>query len=159
MFRFVVVALCLAVPVWGNSAGAPPAVCKNGLTPEHHVDPQSSQVPYSFSGGNSVKAGDKITLTLGGGEFLGFALQAQDAKEQPVGTFKVVETNKSQLLKCSAAGDTLTHVQLNRKPITSVEFQWIAPADYKGSVKFVATVAKDGGTYWIRKVIKEVNVQ
>lgn len=110
MFRFVVVALCLAVPVLGNSAGAPAAVCKNGLTPEHHVDPQSSQVPYSFSGGNSVKAGDKITLTLGGDEFLGFALQAQDAKEQPVGTFKVIETNKSQLLKCSAAGVSLNEI-------------------------------------------------
>ncbi|XP_037826757.1 defense protein l(2)34Fc-like [Lucilia sericata] len=159
MFRFMVIALCLAVPVLGNSAGAPAAICKNGLTPEHHVEPQSSQVPYSFSGGNSVKAGDKITLTLGGGEFLGFALQAQDAKEHPVGTFKVIETNKSQLLTCSAAGDTLTHVQLNSKPITSVEFQWIAPADYSGAVKFVGTVAKNGGTYWIRKVIKEVTVQ
>lgn len=105
MLRFMVIALCLTVPaVWGNSAGAPAAVCKNGLTPEHHVEPQSIQVPYSFSGSSAVKAGDKITLTLGGDKFLGFALQAQDANEKPVGTFKVIETNKSQLLTCSNAG-------------------------------------------------------
>lgn len=105
MLRFMVIALCLAVPaVWANSAGAPQAVCKNGLTPEHHVEPQSSAVPYSFSGSNGVKAGDKITLTLGGGDFLGFALQAHDKSGKPVGTFKVIETNKSQLLTCSKAG-------------------------------------------------------
>lgn len=104
MFRFLIVVLCLAVPVLSNSAGAPQAVCKNGLTPEHHVEPQSSKVPYSFSGGNGVKAGDKITLKLVGGEFLGFALQAHDKQGHPVGTFKVVEANKSQLLTCSANG-------------------------------------------------------
>lgn len=40
-----------------------------------------------------------------------------------------------------------------------MEFQWLAPNNYKGKVTFYATVAKDGHTFWVRKVVKEVDVQ
>lgn len=54
--------------------------------------------------------------------------------------------------------DTLTHKKISHdSPIKSVAFDW-DPTGYKGKVKFVATVAQDGGTYWIRKVLKEVEV-
>uniref|UniRef100_A0A1B0BIX8 Reelin domain-containing protein n=1 Tax=Glossina palpalis gambiensis TaxID=67801 RepID=A0A1B0BIX8_9MUSC len=160
MFRFVLLTICLAVPALGYSTGGPQQICTNGLTPEHHVDPQTSPVPYSFSGGNTVKSGDKITITLEGGDFLGFAIQAHDSKGEPIGTFKIVESNKSQTLSCSNPDDTLTHKKIPKdNPITKVEFQWIAPAGYKGKVKFVGTVAKDGATFWVRKVLKEVDVE
>ncbi|XP_054744846.1 defense protein l(2)34Fc [Anastrepha obliqua] len=158
MFRLVLLIACLAVPVYSYSAGAPNAICSNGLTPEHGVDGQSSPVPYSFSGDSKANNG-KVSLTLGGSDgFLGFAVQARDANDKPVGKFKVAEATKSQTLTCINPDDTLTHKKIpHDNPIKSVAFSW-EPAGYKGKVKFVATVAKDGGTYWIRKVLKEVEV-
>lgn len=103
MFRFLVIACCLAAPAFGYSTGAPKEICTNGLTPEHHVEPQSSAVPYFFSADSAVKAGDKLTVKLGGDEFLGFAIQVQDSNKKPIGSFKVVESNKSQTLTCSKA--------------------------------------------------------
>uniref|UniRef100_A0A1B0GE74 Reelin domain-containing protein n=1 Tax=Glossina morsitans morsitans TaxID=37546 RepID=A0A1B0GE74_GLOMM len=111
----------------------PPKIRTNGLTSEHHVDPQTSPVPYTFSGGNTVKSGDKITVTVEGGDFLGFAGQAHDSKGEPI--------------------------EDKDNPVTKVEFQGIAAAGYKGKVKFVGTVAKDGATFWVRKVLKEVDVE
>uniref|UniRef100_A0A1A9VZM2 Reelin domain-containing protein n=1 Tax=Glossina brevipalpis TaxID=37001 RepID=A0A1A9VZM2_9MUSC len=160
MFRFLLLTFCLTVPAFGYSTGGPQQICTNGLTPEHHVDPQTSPAPYSFSGSNVVKSNDKITITLEGSDFLGFAVQAHDPKGEPIGTFKIVESNKSQTLSCSNPDDTLTHKKIPKdNPITKVEFQWIAPADYKGKVKFVGTVAKDGAVFWVRKVLKEVDVE
>ncbi|XP_067621353.1 defense protein l(2)34Fc [Eurosta solidaginis] len=158
MFRLLLLTACFAVPAYSNSAGAPKTVCTNGLTPEHGLAGQNSAAPYSFSGDSQAKDG-KVSLTLGGSEgFLGFAVQAQDANNKPVGKFKVVEGTKSQTLTCSNPDDTLTHKKIPRdSPIKSIAFSW-EPAGYAGKVKFVATVAKDGGTYWIRKVLKEVTV-
>ncbi|XP_061387413.1 defense protein l(2)34Fc [Musca vetustissima] len=160
MFRFLVIACCLAAPAFGYSSGAPKEACTNGLTPEHHVKEQSSPSPYSVSTESVVKAGEKLTVTLGGGEFLGFAIQVQDSNKKPIGTFKVVESNKSQLLTCSKAGDTLTHVKIDKKNIpNTLQFQWVAPADYKGKAKLVGTVVKNGVTFWVSKLLKEIEVQ
>ncbi|XP_011182078.2 defense protein l(2)34Fc isoform X2 [Zeugodacus cucurbitae] len=158
MFRLLLLTACLAAPAYSYSAGAPTNICSNGLTPEHGVDGQSTPVPYSFSGDSKAQNG-KVSLTLGGSNgFLGFAVQARDANHKPVGKFKVVEVTKSQTLTCSNADDTLTHKKIpHDSPIKSVAFDW-DPAGYTGKVKFVATVAQDGGTYWIRKVLKEVEV-
>ncbi|XP_065361665.1 defense protein l(2)34Fc-like [Calliphora vicina] len=159
MLRFILLVCCLTAPVLGYSKGAPRSACRNGLMPRHRAEAQTTAAPYSFSGENSVKSGHTISLSLSGDKFLGFMIQAQNAKEEPVGRFKVIEANKSQLLRCAAEGDSLTHVQLHKKPITSVEFEWLAPADYKGPVIFVATVVKDYSTFWVRKVTKAVTVQ
>ncbi|XP_059222110.1 defense protein l(2)34Fc [Stomoxys calcitrans] len=160
MLRFLVIACCLAAPAFGYSTGAPREICSNGLTPEHHVPEQTSPVPYFFSGDDLVKGGEKITIKMGGDDFLGFAVQVHDANKKPIGTFKVVEPNKSQTLACSNADDTITHVKISKSSIpNSVQFQWVAPANYKGKARFVGTVAKDGATYWISKVIKEIEVE
>lgn len=109
MFRLILLAFCVAAPVFAYPTGAPKAVCTNGLTPGHHVQPQASEAPYSFSGKDSVRSGDKIAITLSGDDFLGYVLQARNAEEEPVGTFKIVEPTKSQLLTCSAEGVSWLH--------------------------------------------------
>lgn len=101
MFRFLVIACCLAVPALGYSTGAPKEICTNGLTPEHHVPEQSEPVPYFFSSDKEVKAGDKITIKLGGDGFLGFAIQVHDTNKKPIGSFKVLDPKTSQTLTCS----------------------------------------------------------
>ena len=104
MLHLILFACLLAAPALAHPGGAPRASCKNGLVPGHHARPQNTTAPYSFSGTDSVKSGEKIKLTLSGDDFLGFILQAQDDRHEPVGTFKVLEEDKSQLLKCSAEG-------------------------------------------------------
>ncbi|XP_037825449.1 defense protein l(2)34Fc-like, partial [Lucilia sericata] len=112
-----------------------------------------------FYGKNSIKSGEKITLSLSGDTFLGFIIQARNARKKPIGRFKVVESKKSRALECYANEDTLINVKLHRKPINGVQFEWLSPIDYKGTVKFVATVFKDRHTFWVRKVTKKVTVE
>ncbi|XP_037959729.1 defense protein l(2)34Fc [Teleopsis dalmanni] len=157
MFRFILIAVCLAVPVLSYSTGAPNKICTNGLTPEHHLEGQTSSPPYSFSAAQSVRAGDKLSITLSGDDFLGFAIQAQDSDNKPVGTFNPVDNHSSQTLTCSAPGDTLTHKKL-AEPIKSLKIEWTAPQT-KGKVRLVGTVAKNGATFWVRKVLLDVNVE
>lgn len=40
-----------------------------------------------------------------------------------------------------------------------MKFEWIAPTDYKGKIKFYATVAKNAAIFWVGKVTKEVQVE
>lgn len=104
MLPFILIACLLAAPVIGHSIGAPKDSCSNGMVPGHHAQPQTIPAPYSISGDDTIKSGEKIKLSLSGDDFLGFMLQAQDDRKEPVGIFKVLEETKSQLLNCSAEG-------------------------------------------------------
>lgn len=44
-------------------------------------------------------------------------------------------------------------------PNYSVEFEWLAPVDYKGNVKFIATVVKSYAAFYERRVTKNVIVE
>ncbi|XP_055905345.1 defense protein l(2)34Fc isoform X2 [Eupeodes corollae] len=155
MFYYIVLIAAFVAPVWSNSAGAPAKVCTNGLVPEHGVGSQSGSAPYSLSGGSSVKAGDQIELTLSGDEFLGWAIQAHSADNKPIGAFK--PDSNSQTISCSGPDNTLTHKKL-KAPIKSLKIHWQAPEGHKGPVTFQATVVKNGGTFWVGKVKKDVAV-
>lgn len=100
MLRLYLIAACLAVSVNAYSEGAPKAACRD-LTPQHGAELQTKKPPYSISGPSHVQAGQKLTLTLGGDEFLGFIIQARDGQNRVVGQFNVVDTQHSQTLDCS----------------------------------------------------------
>lgn len=51
-----------------------------------------------------MKSGEKIKITLSGEDFLGYVLQTQNDKQEPVGTFKILDPSRSQLLECAAEG-------------------------------------------------------
>lgn len=100
MFRLLLIAACLAVSVNAYSEGAPKAACRD-LTPQHGAELQTKKPPYSFSGPSHVRGDQKLTLTLGGDEFLGFMIQARDGQNRVVGQFNVLDTQHSQTLDCS----------------------------------------------------------
>lgn len=53
--------------------------------------------------------------------------------------------------------DTILHAETQGEGLgKSVDFSWI-PAGYQGTVRFVATMAKEGGQ-WVRRTLKEINV-
>ncbi|XP_030569822.1 defense protein l(2)34Fc [Drosophila novamexicana] len=159
MFRLLLLAACLAVSVNAYSEGAPKAACRD-LTPQHGAELQTRKPPYSFSGPSHVRGDQKLTLTLGGDEFLGFMIQARDGQNRVVGQFKVVDTARSQTLDCSGPQDTLTHLKATKgSPLSGVTFDWIPPAGYKGNVKFMATVVQTGFVYWVGRVTKDIDVE
>ncbi|EDW27397.1 GL21051 [Drosophila persimilis] len=159
MFRFLVIAACLAISVHAYSDGAPKAACRD-LTPQHGAKLQTEKPPYRIDGPPHVQGGQKLELTLGGDEFLGFMIQARDGQNRVVGQFKVVDSAHSQTLDCSGKADTLTHLKATKgSPLTSVKFEWIPPAGYKGNVKFMATVVQTSFVYWVGRVTKDVDVE
>ncbi|KAH8273975.1 hypothetical protein KR044_006819 [Drosophila immigrans] len=179
MFRLVLIAVCLAASANAYSDGAPKVACGD-LTPQHGAQLQTDKPPYSISGLSHVRSGEKLTLTLGGDEFLGFLIQARDGQNRVVGQFKVVDAQHSQTLDCSGPQvslkwelgfnfflininlfqDSLTHLKaVKGSPLSGVTFEWIAPAGYKGNVKFMATVVKTGFVYWVGRVTKDINVE
>ncbi|EDW51742.1 GM14866 [Drosophila sechellia] len=159
MFRLLVLAACLAISVHGYSDGAPKAACRD-LTPQHGAKLQVTKPPYSISGPSHVRSDQKLTLTLGGDEFLGFMIQARDGQNRVVGQFQVVDSVHSQTLDCSGKDDTITHLSAQKgKPLTGITFEWIPPAGYKGNVKFMATVVQTGFVYWVGRVTKDIDVE
>jgi len=107
-----------------------------------------------------VRSDQKLTLTLGGDEFLGFMIQARDGQNRVVGQFLVVDSVHSQTLDCSGKDDTITHLSAQKgKPLTGITFDWIPPAGYKGNVKFMATVVQTGFVYWVGRVTKDIDVE
>lgn len=91
-------ALFLIVSIAGRSnaysTGAPEETC-NDMTPQHHVDPQSSQAPYTLTvSRNTIRSGDDVKLTIEGkspqDKIKGFLIQVrQNNSNKPLGTFKV----------------------------------------------------------------------
>ena len=84
------------------SSGAPDSVCET-MKPGHFgTSSQDSAVPFELSpGGQTVKAGDMLTLTLkktGVDDFKGFMVQALDtATNQSIGSF-ILETSEYVLI-------------------------------------------------------------
>lgn len=99
----VVLTVCVGVAL-GYSTGAPADACHD-LIPQHPATAQSTPLPYTFILSKAaVRAGETIKVTVRGNgpsdKIAGFMLQARDGT-LPIGTFKVIEPTKSQLLKCN----------------------------------------------------------
>ncbi|XP_041970353.1 putative defense protein Hdd11-like [Aricia agestis] len=149
---FMVVAL--AVYAEAYSEGAPTSACKD-MIPRHPVEPKKTPAPYIVTTNTKVvKAGTPLEVTISGktpkDTIKGLMLQAR-VGDQPVGTFKLAPNEQLvQLLKCSNAGDTVTHkkhdASLDRQTIT---LTWVPPADLNDEVKFRATIALNGAVFWV----------
>ncbi|ALC39942.1 l-2-34Fc [Drosophila busckii] len=160
MFRLLLIAAaCLTVGVNAYSDGAPKAACRD-LTPQHGAELQTKKPPYTLTGPHHVAAGEKLTLKLSGDDFLGFIIQARDGQNRAVGTFTVLDPAHSQTLDCSNPHDTLTHLKATKgSPLSEISFEWTAPANYKGNVKFMSTVVQTGFVYWVGRVTKDIDVE
>ncbi|XP_017784480.1 PREDICTED: putative defense protein Hdd11 isoform X1 [Nicrophorus vespilloides] len=90
---FVTLSMMVAMAT-AYSGGAPEDVCVD-MTPKHSVDPQKSAFPYKITTDHeTVKAGDKVKITISGPKpFKGFLLQVRDGKEA-VGKFNVDDSDK-----------------------------------------------------------------
>lgn len=54
--------------------------------------------------------------------------------------------------------NAVTHQKMFGNGVNSVKFIWVAPPKTTEDVKFYATVALNGGIYWVKKVVETVSV-
>ena len=99
--KIVFLGLALAVLTEAYQVGAPAGVC-DSMTPQHGVDPQTSEFPYSL---NATKKGSQISITLktkiAGDSFKGFIIEVRNsANNKPIGTFSAPADTKT--IDCSA---------------------------------------------------------
>ncbi|XP_050675501.1 putative defense protein Hdd11 [Leptidea sinapis] len=154
MFKYLCVALALALGAEAYSSGAPESACKD-MIPRHPVDAQKSPAPYVVTTSSKVvKAGEQIQVTVTGKSpsdtVRGLMMQAR-AGDKPVGTFTIDSTNKLvRLMKCDNNGDTVTHKKHDATDDKqSVTLTWTAPKNFNEIVKFRATIALNGAVFWV----------
>ncbi|XP_070562707.1 ferric-chelate reductase 1-like isoform X2 [Ptychodera flava] len=121
------------------------------------VPAQTSASPYSLTvSDTSYSAGDEISVTLSGSNFLGFMVQARRAdwsldQNEPIGSFTDIPSiDNVQTKQCSNSDDTLSHMGVTQSttPHTSLTVTWTAPSPSAGHVRFRATVAAAKVTFW-----------
>ncbi|KAG4066395.1 hypothetical protein HA402_007031 [Bradysia odoriphaga] len=160
-----VILLCLTAVVATNaySAGAPEGACFD-MIPQHHVDPQSTNAPYTVSlSKNLIRTGDKVEITIQGVKrsdtIKGFMIQAR-VGESPVGRW-LVDKNDSygQTLDCGkGSGNAVTHKKINGDGVEKLTFTWQAPEKLTEKVQFRATIALNGGVFWVGVVSDYLSV-
>ncbi|XP_017784481.1 PREDICTED: putative defense protein Hdd11 isoform X2 [Nicrophorus vespilloides] len=154
---FVTLSMMVAMAT-AYSGGAPEDVCVD-MTPKHSVDPQKSAFPYKITTDHeTVKAGDKVKITISGPKpFKGFLLQVRDGKEA-VGKFNVDDSDKYvKTINCfSKKQNAATHKNSAEKE--SLTLEWVAPEAAK-SYTVHATVAENGGVFWANHATAKITVQ
>ncbi|XP_011212377.2 defense protein l(2)34Fc [Bactrocera dorsalis] len=157
MFRGLLIAFCLTIPtILYASTVLPPDFCHYGGVEQHQAPPPQT-LPKAEDNSNANEEKFQLRLSGGNGGFSGFAIQAQDPSGAPVGRFQIIDEHNSKTMACKNLDDTILHAETKEEgPLKSVDFSWI-PAGYQGTVRFVATLAKEGGQ-WVRRTLKEINV-
>ncbi|KAI4503757.1 hypothetical protein M0802_001160 [Mischocyttarus mexicanus] len=132
----------------GFSSGAPPKTCID-LTPRHSGGRiQTSYPPYQVL---PAAGQGRVRLILGSPQGLayeGFFILAKDIDSgELIGEFSnLPETAK--FVECTpGVNNAVTHTSKEKKH--NLEFDWIAPPQYEGTIIFNSTFAQDYATYWV----------
>lgn len=120
-----------------------------------HLVASNEAPPYTIVTPTEYYRRDRhYTVTLGGGEFNGFILQArQFLSYKPLSEVSGSFTDPPpgvKILECHTAFDTTpanTAVSTDTSPKTSVTLTWKSPPENMGNIEFVATFVKNY-TYW-----------
>ncbi|KAL1124125.1 hypothetical protein AAG570_001895 [Ranatra chinensis] len=131
------VVCCLFVGVaLGYKSGAPVSTCGT-MKPEHGVNETNENFEYRLDFKPSrIKSGGNVEITIGGGNFRGFLIQAR-VGDTPVGKFIVKDQFKNvmHLLDCAdGSKNAVTHSDPSDK--SSVSVTWSAPPQLKETVTF-----------------------
>ncbi|XP_073427484.1 putative ferric-chelate reductase 1 [Dendrobates tinctorius] len=156
--------MALVVPVfviWLLACSFPPAtsypdgqvtVACSSMEPRHKHSPQPGVIHNITVDKTVFSPGDQIKVTLSGDRFSGFLIQARNANNldgDAVGSFSLIDSQVSQLLKCgSLPGSAVS--QTNKRRKEQVEFYWIAPSAGPQHIQFLATVVEKYAIYWVK---------
>ena len=89
--------------------------------------------------------------------FKGFLVQARKSDDDSiVGTFETVDDD-AQYVSCNNLPQT-TVTHRNPSDKTSVRVRWVAPSDFTGDVRILATFVKDYSTFWVKVSSSDLQV-
>lgn len=141
----------------GYSKGAPQETCTD-MTPRHVGEKsQTSYPPYQVL---PAAGQGRVRLILGspqGLAYMGFLILARDLENgELVGEFtNLPET--ARFVECTAGvKNAVTHTNQTKKQ--NLEFDWIAPPNYEGTIIFNSTFVQDYTTYWVGVESPKVNI-
>lgn len=124
----------------------------HGMIPEHGHTPCSDPIHNISVSQMTFTSGDQIKVTLSGPEFKGFLLEARDADAlsgPPIGSFKLIDSQVSQLLTCDdIQGSAVSHTNPHKK--TEIKVYWKAPNHAPNHIRFLVTVVEKYKTYWVK---------
>ncbi|XP_072039735.1 putative defense protein 3 [Amphiura filiformis] len=149
--------VCCTSLVEGYGSGAPPSACVT-MVPGHlnastfdPINPSNDPSPYSLDVDKMmVGRGGTVQVTINGGTFQGFILQARLADGSstvPVGTFSTTVEN-TKTTTCTATDDSVTHANKEIKP-DGTTVTWMAPSVEFGDIKFMVTMAENHDVFWV----------
>ncbi|KAK2589300.1 hypothetical protein KPH14_007851 [Odynerus spinipes] len=144
---FILLLAILIRKISGYSRGAPPETCTD-MTPRHTEKAQASYPPYQVL---PAAGQGRVRLILGspqGLAYMGFLILARDFENgELVGEFtNLPET--ARFVECTTGvKNAVTHANQTKKQ--NLEFDWIAPPNYEGTIIFNATFVQDYATYWV----------
>ncbi|XP_044531816.1 ferric-chelate reductase 1-like [Gracilinanus agilis] len=145
------VLLHLISPVANYANGKVTEACYT-MVPRHGHTPQSEPVHKITLNQTTFHPGDIIKVTLSGPLFKGFLLEARNAKDlngSPIGSFRLIDEEVSQLLNCDQKeGSAVSHTSPSKK--TQIQVYWNAPRNAEVSIQFLATVVEKYKIYWVK---------
>ncbi|XP_069824076.1 putative ferric-chelate reductase 1 [Dendropsophus ebraccatus] len=126
------------------------------MIPSHGASAQTSSPPYTLSlNKNTYSAGERITVTLGGGtQFKGFLIQARSGSSTvPVGSF-VTSNSNMQTLTCTSAASSVSHTSGSGK--SSIVVTWVAPTSNITDIQIRATVVQSEYVFWTNVISAKI---
>lgn len=152
---FGVYAISLLHVAFSSPSGAPTAACSTML-PNHGVGAQTTDSPYKIVvSSKNIKNDDYLDVKIESvnevDQFRGFILRALNRDDKVIGMFSASPAATYKILNCSqitesSAWSFVTHA--NNQDKNSLSFQWRAPADFTGDIRFKATVVKVKEVFW-----------
>ncbi|XP_057581806.1 reelin domain-containing protein 1 [Hippopotamus amphibius kiboko] len=144
-------ALCLASSSSAFSHGAGSVACMD-MQPKHiPAQPQNPRTHHItiLTGSSSYAPGDTVSVAVRSSrDFTGFLLQARRVSDHQIaGTFVFIPSH-SKPMACFEEADTVTHADKSRK--RNLSFEWRAPAQPAGDVRFLLSVVQSYFVYWAR---------
>ncbi|XP_015186206.1 PREDICTED: putative ferric-chelate reductase 1 homolog isoform X2 [Polistes dominula] len=142
------VTLTVIEKIDGFSSGAPPKTCID-LIPGHSGGKiQTSYPPYQVL---PAAGQGRVRLILGSPQGLayeGFFILARDVESgELIGEFNNLPDNAKFVECTNGVNNAVTHTSKEKKH--NLEFDWIAPPEYEGTIIFNSTFAQDYATYWV----------
>ncbi|XP_019276321.2 reelin domain-containing protein 1 [Panthera pardus] len=144
-------ALCLASCSTAFSHGAGLVACQD-MQPKHlQAQPQNPGTHHItiHTSRSSYLPGDIVLVTVRSSrDFMGFLLQARRVSDHQIaGTFVSIPPH-SKPMACFQEADTVTHSDKSRK--RNLAFEWQAPAQPVGDIRFLLSVVQSYFVYWER---------
>ncbi|XP_039110222.1 reelin domain-containing protein 1 [Hyaena hyaena] len=144
-------ALCLASYSTAFSHGAGSVACED-MQPKHiQAQPQNPRTHHItiHTSRSSYLPGETIPVTLRSSrDFMGFLLQARRVSDHQIaGTFVSIPPH-SKPMACFQEADTVTHSDKSRK--RNLAFEWQAPAQPVGDIRFLLSIVQSYFVYWER---------